>query len=129
MGEFNSGIWIVGISIYLFGLFLVVHSILNVANEYELDRDGVYASDPGFLSSKSNPENTGDSYRNITISTSTSQNLGSIFDTLGFITGFGATSIGLGIPSGYIWIFSFLFFWIPFFMLAWAIYMALPFIH
>lgn len=48
-----------------------------------------------------------------------------IWQTIGFVAGFRA-DIGL---LGYTWIFSFLFFWIPFVMLIWSIYMSLPIIH
>lgn len=50
----------------------------------------------------------------------------SVKNTIGFLSGFRA---GLGIPAGFRWVFSFIFFWIPGFMLIWAIYMALPFLH
>lgn len=129
MGQFESGKWIIGISIYLFFMFLLVFSSINTASHYDLNATGLQADDPGFLSDSTNPENSGAEYRNVTLDSSTTGNLNTIFDTLGFITGFGATNIDLGVPSGYVWIFSFLFFWIPFFMLAWSIYMALPFAH
>jgi hypothetical protein len=50
----------------------------------------------------------------------------SIKDTIGFMTGFRAE---FGIPPMFNFIASFLFFWIPFFMLSWSVYMALPFLH
>jgi len=49
--------------------------------------------------------------------------------TLSIITGIGAGQIIIGIPAAFVYIFSFLFFWIEFFMLLWALYMALPFFH
>jgi len=49
--------------------------------------------------------------------------------TLSIITGISAGNVNIGIPPAYIYIFAFLFFWIEFFMLLWALYMALPFFH
>lgn len=49
----------------------------------------------------------------------------SIWQTVGYVVTFRA-DIGL---LGYSWIFSFIFFWIPFIMFIWSIYMALPVIH
>jgi hypothetical protein len=47
-------------------------------------------------------------------------------NTLLLMTGFDAQ---LGIPGGFAFIGNFIFFWLPFFMLLWSVYMALPFIH
>lgn len=52
--------------------------------------------------------------------------IGTIRETVSFITGFRAD---LGLPPAFQFIFSFMFFWIPFFIFIWAIYMALPIIH
>jgi len=50
--------------------------------------------------------------------------------TLSIITGIGAGNIDIGVPPAYIYIFSFLFFWLEgLFILLWALYMALPFFH
>ena len=46
--------------------------------------------------------------------------------SIGVMTGFRAD---IGVPGNYRWIFSFLFFYIPFIMLLWSLYMAIPFIH
>lgn len=43
--------------------------------------------------------------------------------TFGIMTGFEADT---GIPSAFNFIFSFIFFWIPFIMFIWAIYMVIP---
>ena len=51
---------------------------------------------------------------------------GVVKDTVGFMTGFDAN---LGAPSWLQFIISFPLFWLPFFMLLWSIYMALPFLH
>lgn len=66
--------------------------------------------------------NTGPS----SVAISDSVDWSSVKNTIGIMTGFNAT---LGAPALFAFIFSFLFFWIPFFMLAWAIYMGLPFVH
>ena len=55
--------------------------------------------------------------------------ISNIKTTLSIITGISAGNVNIGIPSAFIYIFSFLFFWIEFFMLMWALYMALPFFH
>lgn len=55
--------------------------------------------------------------------------ISNIKTTLSIITGIGASEIRIGIPPAFVYIFSFLFFWIEFFMLLWALYMALPFFH
>jgi hypothetical protein len=47
-------------------------------------------------------------------------------NTIGFMAGF---SFDAGIPSGWHFLFSFIFIWLPFFMLMWAVYMAIPFMH
>jgi len=47
-------------------------------------------------------------------------------DTILIMTGFDAS---IGAPASIMFIVSFFMFWIPFFMLLWSIYMALPFIH
>jgi hypothetical protein len=51
---------------------------------------------------------------------------GKIKDSIGFMFGF---SFGVGIPAGWHFIFSFIFVWLPFFMMLWAVYMAVPFLH
>lgn len=49
-----------------------------------------------------------------------------IRDSLGLMTGFSAN---VALPGGFQFMFSFVFFYLPFFALLWAVYMALPFIH
>lgn len=51
---------------------------------------------------------------------------GKIKATIGFLSGM---SYGIGIPAGWHFLFAFIFVWLPSFMLLWAIYMALPFLH
>lgn len=74
----------------------------------------------------------GCTWTDYTSSSETNTNLASNFDwsatkaTIGVMSGFNAD---IGIPSAFQFIFSFLFFWIPTFMLIWAIYMALPWLH
>lgn len=64
--------------------------------------------------------------------TATTGVVGDTFDwvriksSIGFMFGF---SFGIGIPPGWHFIFSFVFVWLPFFMMIWAVFMALPFIH
>lgn len=47
-------------------------------------------------------------------------------DTMLIMSGFDAS---IGVPASVAFITGFLFFWLPFFMLLWSIYMALPFLH
>jgi len=47
-------------------------------------------------------------------------------NTIGVMTGFTAN---IGMPAAWAFLFSFIFFWIPFFILLWASYMALPWVH
>lgn len=61
-----------------------------------------------------------------TISPSSSFDWSVVKNTMLVMTGFNAS---IGIPASIAFIFGFIFFWIPFFMLLWALYMALPFLH
>lgn len=62
----------------------------------------------------------------------TQMDLASSFDwttirrTFGIMTGFSAT---IDVPPAFHWIFSFMFFWIPFSIFLYALYMVIPFIH
>lgn len=122
MGQFQAGVWLVMLCIYFIGLFLVVNSIVNAGNDYGLSIDAGFA-DPGF-------ENYG---ANITTPDSASAgdtaSMSGIKTTFAIITGIGAGSINLGVPTGVVWLFSLLFFWIEFIMIIWAVYMAIPFFH
>jgi len=51
--------------------------------------------------------------------------LTSVWDTIKFIAGF-RVDLGIGALT---FIFTFLFFYIPFIMLIWSLYMAIPFLH
>ena len=55
-----------------------------------------------------------------------SYSIKSISDTVLFVTGFKAD---LGVPNQYLWIYSFIFFWIPLVLLIISLYFALPFLH
>ena len=52
--------------------------------------------------------------------------IGSIKNTLALMTGFSAE---IGLPGSIRFIYSFFMFWLPFFMLLFSMYMALPYIH
>ena len=47
MGEFQSGKWVIGLSIYFFIFFLILYSTINAAAEIGVDHD-LSVSDPGF---------------------------------------------------------------------------------
>ena len=53
----------------------------------------------------------------------------SIRTTINFITGIDAAQVKIGLDNRFIYIFSFIFFWIPFIMLALAFWYLLPFFH
>ena len=53
----------------------------------------------------------------------------SIRTTVSFITGINAAQVKIGLPVAFIYIFSFIFFWIPFIMLAISFWFILPFLH
>ena len=187
MGEFKSGLWIAGLSIYFFLFFLIVTSVISGSAEMGIDPGDISTTgDPGFESDDNqfsgiNSECSGsittycihtnaDDNDSCSVLTGcswsgtfcvgthaytceaiTNQSYCSLLDctwtgsraptsidpneeydwstmrdTIGIMTGFRAD---IGIPSWANWIFSFLFFWIPFLLLVWSIYMALPFLH
>lgn len=194
MGEFSSGRWILGLSIYFFGFFCVVFFIMNAQAEAGVTSDTLSVTDPGFQSvgnipyaqtgsctgkpfylcrsmgidndsicdlylgcywsngiftephcagvfedsdcgdetDQGNCTLTGCTWTDFTglggstISASSSFDWSSVKDSIGFMTGFNAT---LGAPSIIQFVISFFFFWLPFFMLLWSIYMAIPFLH
>jgi len=126
MGEFNAGVWIVSLSLYFVILFLIVNASLNMALEYGIDDDDISAEDTGFFSA----DGTGaGSYQNVTIDSGSTANMNTFFESIKFLTGLGGTSIQLGEPSQFSWIFRFILFYIPLLMLIWSVYMALPIIH
>ena len=125
MGDFQAGHWIIFLLLYFFFFFLGVFSFLNAANSIGTDTSGIRLDDPGFVNASGQfgtPTNT------------TTTNLlddfswGNVKATFNFMIGFGQGAT-LGIPAVANWIFSFIFFYIPFMMLVWAIYMGLPFLH
>jgi len=129
MGKFDAGRWIIVLGIYFFSLFLVTTAVINSQSYLGYDASDLNVKDTGFLTSATDPDGRGLNYRNVTFTDTSSANMNSIFDSIGFLTGFGADTVSYGIPSGWVWVFSIILFWIPMFMLLWAIYMALPFLH
>lgn len=219
MGEFRSGTWIIGITLYFFTFFLIVLTIVNSSPNYQfLDTSNIEYQPPAWYNDNNNPleqsgycsgkssvggcshfENNqykcnlmpgcnytnesnifgecflapcclGDfldpdhlenpwapdcetvNYLNSTYDKSkvcsnidgctwsdlfgqtgsASVSIAEGFDwsrtknVISIMSGFSAE---IGFPAAYRFIYSFIFFWIPFFMLLWAIYMAIPFIH
>jgi hypothetical protein len=55
MGEFSSGRWIVGLSIYFFAVFILIYSTLGAADYYDTDIGSVAVNDPGFMSANNLP--------------------------------------------------------------------------
>lgn len=192
MGEFKSGLWIIGLSLYFFCFFLIVFSTVNAAAKFEdVDVSGISYNDPGFYTAANDPLSQGgrcrgsghrycakaagdnfscesipgcqwlatfcsglvidsrgydcvdvnDTLCELVGCTLTDFSAGGVpasidptakFDwstvknTIGIMTGFSAN---IGMPGAFVFIYSFLFFWIELFALLWAIYMALPFLH
>lgn len=126
MGSFSSGTWAILLIVYFLGFFLVTYSIVN--GMPDADTSGIQFSDPGFGSTPAADftvagQTAADSFG------TESPGMSSIMTSLKIMTGINAGSVSIGIPTGWKWLFSFLFFWIPFFALLWAIYMAIPFFH
>jgi hypothetical protein len=122
MGQFQAGVWLVMLCIYFFSLFLLINSVVNAGADYGLIIDAGF-SDPGFENYGANMS-TPDS-----ASAGDTASMSGIKATFSIITGIGAGSINLGVPTAFVWMFSIMFFWIEFIMLIWAIYMAIPFFH
>ena len=122
MGKFQSGVWIIGLLIYFISLFIIISSVVIAANEYGISTAASFA-DPGFGSYSGNMS-TPD-----TASAADTADMSGIKTTLSIITGIGASDIILGVPAAFVYIFSFLFFWLEFVMLIWALYMSIPFFH
>ena len=126
MGQFESGNWIVILLIYFTIFFVVTYCVVAGMTENSAN-SGVSYSDPGYGSVPTNDHAIG-MVNQSSVSTS-SPGMSDVLTTLSVITNVGSGSYQLGIDSAWTWLFSFLFFYIPFFMLLWAIYMALPIIH
>lgn len=124
MGEYKSGPPIFLLSLYFMVFFILVLSMKSASAEHgTADMSGLRLDDPGFQAM--NPENG-----SIADSVSASDNFNwkNIKDTFSFMLGFGIGS-DLGVPSFIAWAFSFVFFYLPFMILLFSIYMALPFMH
>lgn len=127
MGKFESGVWIIGLLAYFFLLFIIMSNVILAADEYGLSKEDVYVLGDNPFASTDDPDAQG--YTGINFTQSQGYSIDTVYDTLGVLSGFGAGKVGLGVPVGYVWIFSFIFFYIPLFMLLWSIYMALPVLH
>lgn len=128
MGSFSSGRWIVGLFIYFFLFFTVTYSVIN-----EVDDTDISFKDPGFGSQVQN-ESTSDeidfSGNSSGIDYSQTESTYSGWKaTIAVITGINSANVQLGVPSEWQFVFSFFLFWLPFLMLIWSIYMAIPFFH
>ena len=123
MGQFNAGTWIVGLLIYFTLFFTIVYCVAAA-----VPTSGVSYSDPGYGASPSQSTSITDINSSGSVSTST-PGMSNVMTTLSIITGVGSGSYQIGMPGGWDWLFSFFMFYLPFFMLLWSIYMALPIIH
>ena len=124
MGQFESGVWIVGLLFYFTGLFVLVYCVAAGIP----DADVSYA-DPGYGASHTPSTVIVDIDPTTTDVGTDTPGMGSVMTTLSILTSVGSGSYDVGIPSGWAWLFSFVFFYIPLFMLLWAVYMAIPIIH
>ena len=122
MGDFAAGKWITLLLLYFFTLFVIVNYAVTASMEYGIETDAHFA-DPGFGSEDINISTPN------TASAADTASMSSVKTSLSVITGINAGNVGIGLPAAFIYIFSFLFFWIEFFMLLWALYMAIPFFH
>jgi len=122
LGEFQAGKWITILLLYFFGLFVVINYVIAASIDYGITTDARFA-DPGFGSEDVNLS-TPD-----TATLTDTASMTSVKTSLAVITGISASDVSIGLPAAFIYIFSFLFFWIEFFMLLWSIYMAIPFFH
>lgn len=121
MGQFESGRWISILLLYFFFLFLITFCITGMMGESQPSNPfGTSAPTDGSSFSANNTDVNFDS-----ASTSYSNFKASI----AILTGFDVGEYGSSMPSDWAFVFSFLVFWIPAFMLAWSIYMALPWVH
>ena len=128
MGQFNSGYWIIGLSIYYFVFFLLLASVIQVGYEYDtVDTSGVYQTGIEFDATEQKGSLT--NLSDVSADSSGNVNVKTLIKTLSFASGIGTSELGIGFPAGFQFIFSFVFFWIPATMLLFAIYMALPVIH
>jgi len=122
MGEFQAGKWITVLLLYFFVLFIIINYAIATSNHFGLDTSARF-NDPGFGSESINISTPNSA------SAADTADMSSIKSSLAVITGINAANVSIGIPTAFIYIFSFLFFWIEFFMLLFATYMALPFFH
>jgi hypothetical protein len=127
MGDFNSGKWIVGLLMYFTVMFLVVYCVKAGMPDSTTAQNMQY-SDPGYGSTIQLNKTIGGVSSTDSVGTST-PGMSNIMGTLSILTGIGSGSYSIGIPAMWAWLFSFIFFYIPFFMLLWSIYMAIPIIH
>jgi len=122
MGKFESGHWIIGLSLYFFMFFIVVNAAISLLDYYNVENN-LRFDDTGFGSE-------GQIYDgNTSVSPDDSYSFDTFLDSISIITGVGAGNVEIGVPAEYKYIFSFIFFWLPFLALSWAIYMALPWVH
>lgn len=89
---------------------------------------GVSIGDPGFGAASHSDASVANTSLTDDVS-SDSPGMSNVMSTIGIMTGFSTTTSNLGVPAGWAFAFSFLFFYVPFFMLLWSVYMALPFLH
>ena len=122
MGEFPAGKWIVILSLYFFVFFIIVNYTISASNHYGLSTSARF-NDPGFGSESINISTPN------TASASDNADVSNIKASVAVITGINAGDVDIGLPTWVIYIFSFIFFWLPFAMMLIALYFILPFFH
>jgi len=130
MGDFNSGVWIILLSVYFLVFYLIVSSAISGLNAMEIDNT-LRFDDPGF-NKVTAPGTDGYTFNGSTTTldyTRPTSSYSTFKASLSVMTGINSGNVNIGMPSAFRYIISFLFFWIPFFMLIWAVYMAIPFFH
>jgi hypothetical protein len=128
MGQFQASKLLIGTSIYFIIFFLVVFCVKSDAafdnsnTGEEFNNSNLQFNNPGFATS---PDTSIESNVTATDTASTSK----IGGTFAFMTGISEGNTNIGVPSGWRWLFSLIFFWLPLVLFGIGIYFSLPFIH
>lgn len=127
MGEFKAGQWIIMLLVYFTLLFIIVYCVRLGFTESESAQQLVY-DDPGYGAASAATNQIGSQDPAGSVSTG-SPGMSNIVAALSVMTAVNSDNVHIGIPAAWHWLFSFFLFYIPFTMLLWAIYMALPILH
>lgn len=111
---------------------MIVSSTVTGLNEIDDTSQDIRFSDPGFQTiTEGNPDDyefNGSASGIIDFDRPTTA-YSSFKTTLSVMTGISSGDVRIGMPKAFRYIFSFIFFWIPIFMMIWSLYMAIPILH